>query len=103
MLKTGNTLADLLLLVVTFLPLIPVLLIFIRKEYGKEPLNFLAVICLLCFLKDFSTSTALTPQHSSLTDKLFSLLLLALIKVRRARGASPDLRDVPITTDVQQR
>ncbi|HEY4107495.1 hypothetical protein [Puia sp.] len=53
MFKPGYSFADYFLLGVTFLPLLPALLILVRRLYGQEPFNFLAVICLLCFFQGF--------------------------------------------------
>jgi hypothetical protein len=50
MLKTGNVFFDYCLAVAGFLPLLPALLILVKKTYLKEPMNFLLIICLLNFL-----------------------------------------------------
>jgi hypothetical protein len=76
MYKTGNSFTDYLLLGITFLPLLPALLIFVRKLYGQEPFNFLVVICLLCFLRSFTgLAYPLTQENQYLTNKIFGLLL----------------------------
>jgi hypothetical protein len=51
MYKTGNSFTDYLFWGGTFLPLLPALLILVRRRYGQEPFNFLAVICLLSFFQ----------------------------------------------------
>lgn len=60
---------------ITFLPLLPALLIFVRKLYGQEPFNFLVVICLLSFLRSFTGLAPLTQENQFLTNKIFALLL----------------------------
>ena len=51
MYKTGNSFTDYIFWGITFLPLLPALLILVRRLYGQEPFNFLAVICLLSFFQ----------------------------------------------------
>lgn len=61
---------------ITFLPLLPALLIIVRRLYGQEPFNFLAVICLLCFLRGFTLWVyPLTQEKQYLVNRIFSLLL----------------------------
>ena len=71
---------DYLLMVTTFLPLMPALLIFGRKLYLQEPLNFLLIICLLGFFKGFLELTyPLTRESQYAIDKIFSLILFLLL------------------------
>jgi hypothetical protein len=83
MFNTGNSFSDYFLLGVNFLPLFPVLLIIVRRFYGQEPFNFLAVICLLCFLRGFTdlahsrTRETRDPTHEVLTLLLFVFFVLA--------------------------
>jgi hypothetical protein len=71
---------DHLLIVVIFLPLIPVLFIFGRKLYLQEPLNFLLIICLLSFLRGLLELTyPLTRENQYVINKIFSLILLLLL------------------------
>jgi hypothetical protein len=66
-------------IVITFLPLVPVLFIIGRKLYLQEPLNYLAVICLLEFLEGVQwMAYPLNKEEQFLTDKLFSLVLFLL-------------------------
>jgi hypothetical protein len=51
MYTTGNSFSDYLFWGITFLPLLPAFLILVRRLYGQEPFNFLAVICLLGFFQ----------------------------------------------------
>src|ERR1700755_3579722 len=71
-----------LLLIASFLSLIPILLIFARKMYLQEPFNFLAILCLLCFLKDLPANTGtLSSPIQPLIEKVFSLLLFGLLAI----------------------
>ncbi len=67
-------------MVTTFLPLMPALLIFGRKLYLQEPLNFLLIICLLGFFKGFlELAYPLTKESQYTIDKIFSLILFLLL------------------------
>jgi hypothetical protein len=80
MFKTGNTSADYFLLAVTFLPLLPVILLFVRKIQVKEQLNFLMIVCLLNFIGGLIREEALLDaQKQSIVNNLFSLLELIAI------------------------
>jgi hypothetical protein len=80
MFKTGNTSADYFLLGVTFLPLLPVILIFLRKVYVKEQLTFLMIVCLLNFIGSLiREESLLDPSKQSIVNNLFSLLELIAI------------------------
>lgn len=80
MFKTGNSSIDYLQVVIIFLPLLPALLIFGRKLYLQEPLNFLLIICLLSFLRGLLELTnTLTWENQSIVNKVFSLILLLLL------------------------
>jgi len=80
MFKTGNSSIDYLLIVIIFLPLFPALLIFGRKLYLQEPLNFLLIVCLLNFLRGLLELTyPLTRENQYVINKIFSLILLLLL------------------------
>jgi hypothetical protein len=80
MFKTGNSSIDYLLVVIVFLPLLPALLIFGRRLYLQEPLNFLLTICLLSFLRGLLELTyPLTRDSQYVIDKIFPLTLLLLL------------------------
>jgi hypothetical protein len=67
-------------IVIDFLPLMTALLIFGRKLYLQEPLNFLLTICLLSFFKGILELTyPLTRENQYVIGKLFSLALLLLL------------------------
>ncbi|HTI91021.1 MAG TPA: hypothetical protein VL727_10560 [Puia sp.] len=80
MFKTGNSSIDYLLVVIIFLPLFSALLIFGRKLYLQEPLNFLLIVCLLSFFKGLLELTyPLTKENLYIINKIFSLILLLLL------------------------
>jgi len=67
-------------IVITCLPLLSALLIFGRKLYLQEPLNFLLTICLLSFFRGMiELGWPLTKENQYIINKLFSLALLLLI------------------------
>ncbi|MBS1604127.1 MAG: hypothetical protein JST42_15770 [Bacteroidetes bacterium] len=72
-------------IVITVLPLLSALLIFGRKLYLQEPLNFLLTICLLSFFRGMLelawplTNWPLTKENQFIITKLFSLALLLLL------------------------
>src|ERR1700748_2018108 len=86
MFKTGNSSIDYLLVFIISLPLLPALLIFGRKLYLQEPLNFLLIICLLSFFRELLILTSpQTREDQYVINKIFSLcLLLVLIPCFRA-------------------
>jgi hypothetical protein len=49
--QTGNLFTDTFTEVCIFLPLLPVIIIFFKKIYHNEALNFLMILCLLNFIK----------------------------------------------------
>jgi hypothetical protein len=49
--QTGNSFIDTFTEVCIFLPLLPVSIIFFRRAYHNEVLNFLMILCLLNFIK----------------------------------------------------
>ena len=52
MFTTGNSFADYLFIAITFLPLLPAILILFFKNFGKEPLNLILILCLVNFIRD---------------------------------------------------
>lgn len=70
------------MIVITFLPLITAALIFGRKLYLQEPLNFLLIICLLDFLRGIVELTYALVE----ADNILSLILLLLL-VQCFRGS----------------
>ncbi len=53
MLQTGNIFTDILSIVSIIFPLLPAGIIFVKKVYRNETLNFLMILCLLNFVKNF--------------------------------------------------
>ena len=77
---TGNSSMDYLGMVITFLPLVPALLIFGRRAYLQEPLNFLLIVCLLSFFRGMPEMFyTLTTENQLILNKVFSLTLLLLL------------------------
>jgi len=79
MVKTGNTFIDYLLLIITFIPLVPALLIIFQKDHSKAPFNILMVLCILDFIKGFSyQASLLDPINQNIITNIISLLELIL-------------------------
>ena len=67
-------------IVITVLPLLSALLIFGRKLFLQEPLNFLLTICLLSFFRGMlDLGLPLTKENQYVLSKLFSLALLLML------------------------
>ncbi len=80
MFKTGNNFADYFFLAATFLPLIPVILIFLQRNYGKDPLNLLLIVCLFNLTDGFIRNFPMTgPGNGNLSKNIFSLLELIVL------------------------
>jgi len=79
MFKTGNNVIGYFLILATFLPLVPVTLVLVRRIFGKEPQNSLMLICLLGFLEGFiGAAPSLNAENQSIVHGIFSLLLFGL-------------------------
>src|ERR1700733_15402820 len=79
MLKSGDSFMGYFLTGAAFIPLVPVILTFIRKSYGKEPLNFLAIICLLGFLQELiSIAPSGSSENQAIIHNVFSFFLFGL-------------------------
>jgi hypothetical protein len=80
MLKTGNNFTDYFFLATTFLPLIPAILIFLQKNYGKEPLNLLLIVCIFNFIDGFTRHVPMSDfDNQYVTKNVFSLLEMILL------------------------
>jgi hypothetical protein len=80
MFKTGNNFIGYFLIVATCIPLVPAILVIIRRIYGKEPLNSLLVVCLLGFLEGFTRiAPSLNTENQSIIHSVFSLLLFGFL------------------------
>jgi hypothetical protein len=80
MFKTGIIFIDAFSSVCTFLPLLPVAFIFIKKIYYKEALNLLMILCLFNFIENI---ILMVPQSISTNQnaiaEIFSLVELILL------------------------
>lgn len=80
MFKTGNNFADYFFFATIFLPLIPVILIFLQKNYGKEPLNLLMIVCLFNFIDGFIRAIPINSiENQYVAKNIFSLLEMILL------------------------
>jgi len=95
MFNPGNSFADQLFIAVTFLPLLPGMLIFFQKSYGREPLNLLLIICLANFIRDLPVHLyMLEPGNQHIIDNVFYTIELVLF-ARLFRTALPkQIRDI---------
>lgn len=91
MFYTGNGFLGYFVIITAFIPLMPVLLVIIRRSYRKEPLNFLTIICLLGFLKAlFALAPSLNPENQAIIHNIFSLLLFGLfVQLFKSSLAAP--------------
>lgn len=95
MVKTGVTLLDILTLLVILLPLGPVFIIFLRKSYNYEALNFLGALCILSFIQYLLLLLPLSLQLERPSIKaLFSLFeFAALVLLFRSTFAKNFVRE----------
>jgi hypothetical protein len=81
--KTGDPFIDYLLIIAGFLPLLPVIFIFLKKAYLREQLNFLMIVCLLNFMQGMLLRFAhLGTENQHIIINIFplpELVLLALL------------------------
>lgn len=77
-------------MVTTFLPLVPVLLIFFRKIYLKESLYLLVIICLLSFLEGLVRSAASLAEENQRVIHHILLPLLLLFFAQLFRPSLPE-------------
>ena len=79
MFKTTDTFADSFTGFLVFLPLLPVFLIFWKKLYQRESLNFLMVICLLQFIQRLCLQIGAIPlANVAAFNNLFALVYTLL-------------------------
>jgi hypothetical protein len=80
MLKTGNIFIDFFSQVVIFFPLLPVIIIFLRRIYQKEVLNYLMILCLLNFSRDLAVQTLQIKYiNQGSIRNIFSLLEFVIV------------------------
>jgi len=78
--KTGNNFIDFFSQVVIFFPLLPVFIIFFRRIYQKEALNYLVILCMLNFSQDITLQTLQIKYNGQLSIRhIFSLLEFIVI------------------------
>jgi hypothetical protein len=94
MFKTGNVFIDNCLTAASFLPLLPVLLILLKKAYLKEPMNFLMIVCLLNFLAGgIRQLTLLNPNGQSVVNNIFALLEMIFLVLLFRPGLNSQARN----------
>ncbi|MES1223787.1 MAG: hypothetical protein ABUT20_50295 [Bacteroidota bacterium] len=80
MFKTGNYFIDCFSGVCLFLPLLPAIILFIKKGYENEPMNFLMILCFTGFLKNILLIIPGIGDGSAITiENIFMLLELIFI------------------------
>ncbi len=80
MFKTGNVIIDSFSKGIILLPLLPACIIFLRKIYQQETLNFLMILCLLSYGEKLGQLIpGLKEGHHSIIKNIFSLLELVMI------------------------
>jgi hypothetical protein len=86
MVKTGIGIPEALSLLAILLPVVPILIIFIRRTWQQDMMIFLGTICLLAFLQHLMVYIPkLVPVNTALISSIFGLgefvLLLYLFKL----------------------
>ena len=83
MFKTGNDFIDLLTLIRGFLPLVPVVIILVRKSYTRDTQAFLMIFCLLNFVRgllmEILQPTTLSRDSMHQLFTLLDMLVLSLL------------------------
>ncbi len=69
--QTGNIFTDTLSVASIVLPLLPACIIFIKKNYRNETLNFLMILCLLNFFREF---LLYVPQLSGSSQNIIKII-----------------------------
>jgi hypothetical protein len=91
MLKPGNSFADCLFITVTFLPLLPAILILFQKSFGKNPLDILFIICLVSFIRDLPIHLQMLNRDGQniLNNVCYPIELVLLARLFRTTLAKP--------------
>jgi len=87
---SGTELIDLLYFIVAFIPLVPIVLIFLQKKYVKESLVFLMVICIANFIENMVL--IMPGSNPDPLRNMFSLAESCLVIVMCARELQPPPR-----------
>jgi hypothetical protein len=78
--KAGNIFTDIFSFISILSPLIPAIVIFIKKKYRTESLNFLMILCLLNFVKSFLLITLrLNTEAQIIIENIFTPIELIII------------------------
>ncbi len=78
--KTGNSFIDSFFLVYICSPLLPAIIIFLKRGYYKETLNFLMILCLFTFIKGLLLLIpGLIAVNQVIISNIFSLLELVIL------------------------
>lgn len=79
--QTGSSLSEFLLLAGIFIPLIPATLIFLnRRQYLKEPMNFLMIICLVNAITGITNSiSSINIENQHITENICLLIEFILL------------------------
>lgn len=95
MFKSGNSFADYLFIAVTFLPLLPAMLIIFQKNFGKGPLDILLIICLVNFIRDLPIHLYMlnSEGRNTLDNVCYPIELILLARLFRTTLTKP-LREV---------
>ena len=91
MLKSGNSFADYLFITVTFLPLLPAIFILFQKNFGKNPLDILLIICLVNFIRDLPIHLQMlnTDGQNVLNNVCYPIELILLARLFRTTLVKP--------------
>jgi hypothetical protein len=75
MIKTGNIFLDFISFLSAVFPLLPVVVVFIKKNYYNESLNFLMILCLLNFIKNILLFVIdINTSSQNIIANIFSLI-----------------------------
>jgi hypothetical protein len=95
MFNPGNSFADHLFIAITFLPLLPAMLILFQKSYSREPLNLLLIICLANFIRDLPIHLyMLAPGNQHIIDNIFYPIELVLFAILLRTTLPKYIRDI---------
>ncbi len=95
---SGNSLSENLFIASTFLPLLPAILILFQKNFAKEPLNIILIICLVNFIRDLPGNThMLTKENQAVIGNVcYPIELILLTCLFRTSLAKPMRRILTI-------
>lgn len=96
MVKTGSEIFAVLSILATIAPLLPILILFIRRAAITPTLNLLRIICLLAFIQNLAISIPdLTTLYQPFISAIFRLVELSLLFYLFVQAALPKrLREI---------